>query len=152
MNMADRFTAIVAPFAAIAGSLVSAFAPLAFPEHALLGFWLGIALFAVSCASLAWVLYRKEVVPVTNDKKNPIIGLDIKNESGGIGLDINSEGSSGQPSVGMENIITAPIGQDVIGTRIIQRGPGTGLRVVQRGPGVGFKTVLRVGLPKDGEK
>lgn len=81
------------------------------------------------------------------EKSGLIVGTDIDNSGGGVGIEINSSGNNGAPSVGGESIVHVPAGQSAIGTRIIQRGPGTGLKVIQNGPGVGFRSVVIVGSP-----
>lgn len=85
-----------------------------------------------------------------SDKKiEPIIGTDIQNSGGGIGLDIQSVGTPEAPSLGGESIVHAQPGQSAIGTRIVQSGSGVGMRVVQSGPGVGFRSVVMSTKPDD---
>jgi len=86
-----------------------------------------------------------------SEKDKQIIGTDIQNDSGGIGLDIQSTGRLGEPSIGGESIVYAQPGQSVIGTRVTQSGPGIGMRVSQTGPGTGFRSVVVVGKPASDE-
>ena len=71
--------------------------------------------------------------------KEPIVGLDIQNSCGGVGMDIQNTGS-----LGAESVVQATNGQSVIGTRIGQTGPGIGMKIVQNGPGVGFRSVVTI--------
>ncbi len=80
-------------------------------------------------------------------KPGTIVGTDIINSGGEVGMEINSSGTEGSPSIGGETIVHAPQGQNAIGTRVIQNGPGVGLRVIQNGPGVGYRSVVIVGQP-----
>ncbi len=81
------------------------------------------------------------------DQRSPIVGLDIANSGGGIGMDVQSNGISGMPSVAAESVVKAQSGRTVIGTRIVQAGSGIGLRVVQNGPGTGFRSSVTVDGP-----
>lgn len=80
------------------------------------------------------------------DGTGTIIGHSVVgNNQGGAALEIQSHGTSQNPSVGAEVSVMAPAGQSVIGTRVIQNGPGTGMRVIQNGPGVGFRSSVVIG-------
>lgn len=88
-------------------------------------------------------------IEMGKETKRLVVGLDIENKDGGVGLDIQSTGTSTSPSLGGESIVHAPLGQSAIGTRVVQSGPGVGMRVVQNGPGVGFRSVVIVGEPTE---
>ncbi|MDR6904268.1 hypothetical protein [Rhizobium miluonense] len=97
--------------------------------------------------------HKEPRLSMGNDKDNPkekagpIIGTDIDSSGGGVGLEINSSGSNGVPSVGGESIVQVPEGKSAIGTRIINRGSGGGLKVTQTGPGVGYSSRVII-VPK----
>jgi hypothetical protein len=71
----------------------------------------------------------------------------IGGPNGGTTAEIQSNGSPGAPSVGMDLMTVVPPGQSGVGLRVIQTGPGTGLRVIQNGPGVGLRSTVIVGSP-----
>ncbi len=102
---------------------------------------------------LAWAISpsrsKKEVI-MTGSKKT-IVGLDIQNSGGGVGVDIRSNGTIAEPSMGGQSIVEADEERTAIGTRVIQSGPGTGLSIVQNGPGVGFSSSVVVGKRSPGD-
>jgi hypothetical protein len=114
--------------------------------------WL-LALAAI-CYVVAFGLYlrQRRKGSAVAEKKVPLVGLDVNNSGGGVGMDIQSTGQQGAPSVGLDHIVHAQPGQDVVGMRVTQTGPGTGVRVVQNGPGTGMRVGIVIGDKKDGGK
>jgi hypothetical protein len=133
---------------AIGGGAMSAYASIIVPEYAYAAFWGGCAIILVGICGMLWAIFHKDEHDMSN-KDEPVVGTDIQNSGGGIGLDIQSNGTPEYPSFGGESIVQVPQGQSAIGTRIVQNGPGMGMRVVQSGPGVGFRSVVIVGKPDE---
>lgn len=132
---------------AAGGALACAYIPTAYPGFAKEGVWGGVALIAVGVSMLGWAFWR-EKGNVMADETKPIIGTDIANSGGGVGLDIESTGTNSAPSIGGESIVHARAGQGAIGTRVVQSGSGTGMRVVQTGSGAGYRSVVIGGEPE----
>ncbi len=82
------------------------------------------------------------VVDLMLSPKAPLIGLNIHNSGGGIGMDIRNGGAAGTRSVGAEVIVRPKPGQSAIGVSVVQSGPGIGLQVIQSGPGVGLSVIV----------
>ena len=70
-----------------------------------------------------------------------MVGLELKSNSGS-GLEISSNGTDEQPSVGAEVHAEGDSSQHVIGVRVVQTGPGVGLKVTQNGTGVGLRITV----------
>ncbi|MBB4007113.1 hypothetical protein [Allorhizobium taibaishanense] len=81
-----------------------------------------------------------------------IVGTDINNSGGGVGMMVDSHSNGTVPSVGAESVVHVEAGQSAIGTRVVQSGPGVGLVVRQTGPGVGYRSVVIVGSPGNEKK
>jgi hypothetical protein len=114
-----------------------------------------VAVIAGAGIGLLYHLFFRKEIEVTDQKsgkKSPVVGLDVNNGGGGVGMDIQSTGQPGAPSVGLEHIVHAQPGQDVVGMRVTQTGQGTGVRVVQNGPGIGMRVGIVIGDKKDGNK
>jgi hypothetical protein len=88
-----------------------------------------------------------KVLPMpNNDDSKHVIGHEIiGNNQGGAAVEIQSNGSPGQPSTGADLKTIIPPGQSGTGLKVIQNGPGTGLKVIQTGPGVGLRSTVIVG-------
>ena len=118
------------------------FAPVMFPRYGTLVFYFAMVVLLIGLAVLIWaVAHRGGDIDSSDKDSDTIIGTDISNDGGGTGMDIELTGTPEQPSVGAESLAHATAGHGVIGTRVVQNGPGVGLKVVQNGPGVGFRSI-----------
>jgi hypothetical protein len=154
MGSSDRVLTVAGVLVSIGGGSMSAFAPSMFPQFAAIGFWGGFAVLALGIGLIIVGLvatYKKAHV-MSDKEKPPVIGLDIVGgKSREPALEILSNGTPGSPSIGWENIVHGLPNQSVIGTRVVQNGPGVGMRVVQNGPGIGFRSTVIIGKP-EGDK
>jgi hypothetical protein len=125
---------------------VIGFGAVGFPDYARAATIVFAAMAIIGGVMFLPMFSKAEAEDMDDKKKADVIGTDIES-SGGTGAEITSHGTPDAPSLGGESIAVGVPGQTVIGTRVVQRGPGAGMRVTQIGPGVGFRSIASSGPP-----